>query len=40
MSLSLNRFYILRDDMLGYYLNDIKERLSGRRQHDGWEASR
>src|ERR1700729_3660524 len=39
MSMQIHRFYILRDDMLGYYLNDIVERLSTRQQYDGWEVS-
>ncbi|KAH7905355.1 armadillo-type protein [Hygrophoropsis aurantiaca] len=33
----LNAYYILRDDMLGYYLNDIQVRLSNRREGEGWE---
>jgi hypothetical protein len=35
----VDRFYILRDDMLEYLLNDITERLSVRQQYDGWEVS-
>ncbi|KAG6334626.1 hypothetical protein ID866_4467 [Astraeus odoratus] len=33
----INAYYILRNDMLGYYLSDIQERILQRQQHDGWE---
>ncbi|KAF9228193.1 ARM repeat-containing protein [Gyrodon lividus] len=33
----INAFYILRNDMLGYYLNDIQERLVSRHEFNGWE---
>ncbi|KAF8835272.1 ARM repeat-containing protein [Paxillus ammoniavirescens] len=33
----INAFYILRNDMLGYYLNDIQERLASSRESNGWE---
>ncbi|KAH7927601.1 ARM repeat-containing protein [Leucogyrophana mollusca] len=33
----LNAYYILRNDMLGYYLNDLQVRLTSRRDGDGWE---
>jgi hypothetical protein len=32
------RYYILRDDMLGYYVNDISERLSVTHDHIEWEV--
>ena len=32
------RYYILKDDMLAYYVNDILQRLSARQEHDGWEV--
>jgi hypothetical protein len=32
------RYYVLRDDMLGYYMNDIVERLSTRQDGQGWEV--
>ncbi|CCM04086.1 uncharacterized protein FIBRA_06245 [Fibroporia radiculosa] len=33
----VNAYYILRDDLLGFYVNDILERLASRQEHDGWE---
>ncbi|KAH7882096.1 armadillo-type protein, partial [Phlebopus sp. FC_14] len=33
----INAYYILRNDMLGYYLNDIQERLTARHDSEGWE---
>ncbi|KAF9237195.1 armadillo-type protein [Melanogaster broomeanus] len=33
----INAYYILRNDMLGYYLNDIQERLASRHDSNGWE---
>ncbi|KAI0051285.1 hypothetical protein FA95DRAFT_1676011 [Auriscalpium vulgare] len=33
----INAYYVLRDDMLAYYVNDITERLSNRSQESGWE---
>ncbi|KAF8147686.1 armadillo-type protein [Crassisporium funariophilum] len=33
----INAFYVLRNDMLGYYVNDIAERLSTRADTDGWQ---
>ncbi|KIJ61703.1 hypothetical protein HYDPIDRAFT_115503 [Hydnomerulius pinastri MD-312] len=33
----INAYYILRNDMLGYYLNDIQERLNNRHEPEGWE---
>ncbi|KAI0714221.1 ARM repeat-containing protein [Cerioporus squamosus] len=33
----INAFYILRDDMLAFYVNDVLQRLSTRQAHDGWE---
>ena len=32
-------YYILRNDMLAYYVNYVKERLSVKQDHDGWEVS-
>jgi hypothetical protein len=31
----INAYYVIRDDMLAFYINDIVERLSTRREHDG-----
>ncbi|KAH0833884.1 armadillo-type protein [Lanmaoa asiatica] len=33
----INAYYILRNDMMGYYLNDIQERLASRPESNGWE---
>ncbi|KAF8124319.1 armadillo-type protein [Boletus edulis] len=33
----INAYYILRNDMMGYYLNDIQERLANRPESNGWE---
>ncbi|KZP33116.1 ARM repeat-containing protein [Athelia psychrophila] len=33
----INAFYILREDMLGYYLKELVERLTSRQGFDGWE---
>ncbi|KDR78193.1 hypothetical protein GALMADRAFT_65460 [Galerina marginata CBS 339.88] len=33
----INAYYVLRDDMLGYYVNDIAERLAVRQEADGWQ---
>jgi hypothetical protein len=33
------RYYVLRDDMLRFYVHDLLERLSIRQEHEGWEAS-
>jgi hypothetical protein len=38
LPLFVNRYYVLRDDMLGYYMHDIVERLSTRQDGDGWEV--
>jgi hypothetical protein len=35
----LRRYYVLRDDMLGYYVNDIAERLAAKHEDQGWEVS-
>ena len=32
-------YYVLRDDMLGYYVNDIAERLATRGEADGWQVN-
>jgi hypothetical protein len=32
------RYYILREDLLGFYINDVIERLSIRQDYDGWEV--
>jgi hypothetical protein len=32
------RYYILRGDMLGYYINDLVQRLDTRREEDGWQV--
>ncbi|OBZ74388.1 Importin-13 [Grifola frondosa] len=34
----INAYYILREDMLGYYVNDVLQRLSTRQEHEGWEV--
>jgi hypothetical protein len=31
-------YYILRNDMLGYYVNQIIDNLSSRHESDGWEV--
>lgn len=36
--LTFLRYYILRNDMMGYYLNDIQERLANRPESSGWEV--
>ncbi|KZT68569.1 ARM repeat-containing protein [Daedalea quercina L-15889] len=33
----INAYYILRDDVLAYYVTDILQRLSSRSPSDGWE---
>lgn len=33
------RYYVLREDMLGYYVNDLVERLNARGEDDGWQVS-
>ncbi|PPQ95113.1 hypothetical protein CVT25_011656 [Psilocybe cyanescens] len=33
----INAYYVLRDDMMGYYVNDIIERLAARQEGDGWQ---
>ncbi|KAF8553854.1 ARM repeat-containing protein [Imleria badia] len=33
----INAYYILRNDMMGYYLNDIQERLVNPPESSGWE---
>ncbi|KZT19856.1 ARM repeat-containing protein [Neolentinus lepideus HHB14362 ss-1] len=33
----INAYYILRNDMLEFYINGILERLNARRENDGWE---
>ncbi|EGN94778.1 hypothetical protein SERLA73DRAFT_171188 [Serpula lacrymans var. lacrymans S7.3] len=33
----INAYYILRNDMLAYYLNDLIEHVSARNDSDGWE---
>ncbi|KAF4611624.1 hypothetical protein D9613_003989 [Agrocybe pediades] len=33
----INAYYVLRDDMLGYFINDIAERLASRQESDGWQ---
>ena len=35
----LGSYYVLRDDMLGYYVNDIAERLATMRETDGWQVN-
>lgn len=32
------RYYVLRDDMLGYYVEDISQRLAARQENDGWQV--
>lgn len=34
-----SRYYVLREDMLGYYVNDLVERLNAKREEDGWQVS-
>lgn len=34
----INAFYVLRDDMLGYYVSDIVERLSAHIGGQEWEV--
>ncbi|KAI0772392.1 ARM repeat-containing protein [Trametes elegans] len=33
----INAYYVLRDDMLAFYVNDLLQRLSTRQPQDGWE---
>ncbi|RPD63454.1 ARM repeat-containing protein [Lentinus tigrinus ALCF2SS1-6] len=33
----INAYYVLRDDMLAFYVNDVLQRLSTRQAHEGWE---
>ncbi|KAH9477137.1 Importin-13 [Psilocybe cubensis] len=33
----INAYYVLREDMLGYYVNDVAERLAARKEGDGWQ---
>lgn len=33
------RYYVLRDDMLAFYISDLKARLS-KNEHGSWEVSR
>lgn len=37
--LTVTRYYILRDDMLEFYVNDIVERISSKLVGGGWEVS-
>ena len=32
------RYYVLRDDMLAFYVNDTMQRLATRQEQDGWEV--
>lgn len=32
------RYYVLRDDMLGFYVEDISQRLAARQENDGWQV--
>jgi hypothetical protein len=34
----INAYYVLRDDMLGYFVGDILEQFASRREGDGWEV--
>jgi hypothetical protein len=31
-------YYVLRNDMLAYFVNDIIERLATRQESDGWQV--
>ncbi|CAA7262307.1 unnamed protein product [Cyclocybe aegerita] len=33
----INAYYVLRDDMLAYYVNDVIERLASRQDGEGWQ---
>ncbi|KAF5347245.1 hypothetical protein D9756_009920 [Leucocoprinus leucothites] len=33
----INAYYVLREDMLGYYVNDLVQRLNARGPNDGWQ---
>lgn len=33
----INAYYVLREDMLGYYVNDLMQRLNARGENDGWQ---
>jgi len=33
-----NSYYVLRDDMLGYYVDDIAQRLAARQENEGWQV--
>ncbi|KAF9471249.1 ARM repeat-containing protein [Pholiota conissans] len=33
----INAYYVLRNDMLAYFVNDIVERLAARKEGDGWQ---
>lgn len=34
-----HRYYIIRDDMLGYLVDDVKERLTSHQEGQPWEVS-
>lgn len=34
-----NRYYILRDDLVGYYVNDLLGRLASRQDQQKWQVS-
>ena len=36
--LKLTRYYVLREDMMSYLVNDIAERLSKGEEAHGWEV--
>ncbi|KAF5376630.1 hypothetical protein D9615_007856 [Tricholomella constricta] len=33
----INAYYVLRHDMLGYYVGDVAQRVASRQENDGWE---
>ncbi|KAH9912340.1 ARM repeat-containing protein [Epithele typhae] len=33
----INAYYVLKDDMLAFYVNDVMQRLATQREQDGWE---
>ncbi|KAF9456910.1 armadillo-type protein [Collybia nuda] len=33
----INAYYVLREDMLGYYVDDVTQRLNSRQENDGWQ---
>jgi hypothetical protein len=34
-----SRYYVLRDDMLAYYISDLTTLLQNKKEGEGWEVS-